>query len=119
MCAENAIISWSCLNNKNVTFCNISRKTTGEFKSTIQTIYNLPQKTMRFTSQSIYFTTSLHLNITTVFFSINPKELQHPRKIVGNSGVSSQTGKEGQKHSKAQNIFCYGLKMNEIASVLS
>ena len=41
----------------------------------------------------------------------------HPRKIVGNSRVSSQTGKEGQKHSKAQNIFCYGLKMNEIASV--
>lgn len=43
----------------------------------------------------------------------------HPRKTVGNSKVSSQTGKEGQKHSKAQNIFCYGLKMNEIASVLS
>ena len=43
----------------------------------------------------------------------------HPRKIVGNSGVSSQTGKEGQKHSKAQNIFCYRLKMNKIASVLS
>ena len=65
--------------------------------------------------RSLSFVMFLDSNIEfNVFLSVN-----HPRKIVGNSGVSSQTGKEGQKHSKPQNIFCYGLKMNEIASVLS